>query len=78
MAFKRGYTGRRKNYKRASAIKKNVRRATAKRTSERNLKKFAYQLGRVKAGLGGDTQVADAYKRGLNAKSHANKRKPLI
>lgn len=49
-----------------------------RKKSASNLKKFAYQLGRVKSGIGSNTAVNDAYQRGLNAKNNKKEKKPLF
>ena len=49
-----------------------------RKKSASNLKKFAYQLGRVKSGLNSDTQVRDCYNRGLNMNKKIYEKKPLF
>lgn len=59
--------------------KNNYRRNKyrARKKSAQNLKKFAYQLGKVNQGLQRDTQVRDAYNRGAGMKPRQYVKKDL-
>lgn len=66
----------RKRYGRKSY---NVKRKTKKKSKFGPLQKLAFNMGRVKLGLEGDTKIADSYKAGMTrpVPKEKKKKKPV-